>query len=65
MEKVEIAQMSNFTSSHNVFSAICILKSFNSHISAVSAATLNSGWSENGVLGNGFILSSANSFNLV
>ena len=35
MEKGEIAQMSNFTFSHKVFYAICIFKSFNSHISVV------------------------------
>ena len=35
MEKGEIAQMSNFTLFQNVFYGICILKSFNSHISVV------------------------------
>ena len=35
VEKGEIARMSNFTFSHNVFYAICILKSFNCHISVV------------------------------
>ena len=34
-EKVKLLNMSNFTFYHNVFDAICILKSFNSHISAV------------------------------
>ena len=35
MEKGEIAQMSNFTFFLNVFHAICILKSFDSHITVV------------------------------
>ena len=35
MEKGEIAHLSNFTFSHNVFFAISILKSFISHISVV------------------------------
>ena len=35
MEKGEIAQMSNFTFSHNVFYGISVLKSVSSHISVV------------------------------
>ena len=35
VEKGVIAQMSNFTFFHNVFYGICILKSYNSHISVV------------------------------
>ena len=53
MEKGEIAQMSNFAFFHNVFYAICTLKSFNNHISVVVEASLNLGRSQNGVLGNG------------
>ena len=34
-KKVKLLKMSNFTFFHNVFFAICILKSFNSHISVV------------------------------
>ena len=34
-EKVKLLKMSNFTFFHNVFYAICILKSFNSHMSDV------------------------------
>ena len=34
-KKVKLLKMSNFTFFHNVFYAICILKSFNSHISVV------------------------------
>ena len=36
MEKGEIVQMSDFTFFHNVFNAICILKSFNGHILVVA-----------------------------
>ena len=32
VEKVKFLKMSNFTFSHNVFHAICILKYFTSHI---------------------------------
>ena len=56
MEKGEIAQMSNFTFFHNVFYTICILKSSNSHISAVVCSFLEFRVrSQNGVLGNGLI----------
>ena len=34
-KNVKLLKMSNFTFYHNVFYAICILKSFNSHISVV------------------------------
>ena len=34
-KKVKLLKMSNFTFFHNVFCGICILKSFNSHISIV------------------------------
>ena len=35
LKKVKLLKMSNFTFFHNVFYAICILKSFDSHISVV------------------------------
>ena len=35
-KKVKLIKMSNFTFFHNVFYAICILKSFNNHISFVT-----------------------------
>ena len=35
-KKVKLLKMSNFTFFHNVFYAICIFKSFNSHISDVA-----------------------------
>ena len=54
---VKLLNMSNFTFSHNVFYAICILKSFNSHILMLSAASLNLRRSQNGVLGNGLNIS--------
>ena len=34
-KKVKLLKLSNFTFFHNVFHAICILKSFNSNISIV------------------------------
>ena len=34
-KKMKLLKMSNFTFFHNVFYVICILKSFNSHISVV------------------------------
>ena len=34
-KKVKLLKMNNFTFFHNVFYAICIFKSFNSHISVV------------------------------
>ena len=40
---------------HNAFNAICILKYFNATFQLSSAASLNLGWSQNGVLGNGLI----------
>ena len=58
VETGEIAQISNFSFFHNVFYGICILKSFNSHISVVvhsKEASLNFGWSQNGALGNGLM----------
>ena len=62
-EKVKLLRMSNFTFFHNAFHAICILKSFNSHISVVVSASFNLGWSQNGVLGNGIIKQTSPSFN--
>ena len=44
-------KMSNFTFFHNVFYAICILKST---FLLLSAASFNLGLSQNSVLGNGF-----------
>ena len=56
VEKGEIAHLSNFNFFHNVIYGICILKSFNSHISQLlSAASLNFGQSQNGVLGDRLI----------
>ena len=52
-KKVEIAHFEHFTFFHDVFYTICILKSFDSHISVVISASLNLGQSQNGVLGNG------------
>ena len=37
-EKVKLLKLSNFTFFHNVFYAICILKSFNSHISGIACS---------------------------
>ena len=34
-KNVELLKMSNFTFFHNVFYAVCTLKSFNSHISVI------------------------------
>ena len=47
--------MTNFTFFHNVFYAIYILKSFNSHISVsvLVLTSLNLGRSQNGVFGKG------------
>ena len=42
-KKVKLLKMSNFTSFHNVFYAICILKSVNSHISLVVCSFFESG----------------------
>ena len=39
-KKVKLLKMSNFTFSHNVFYAICILESFNSHILVVVCSFL-------------------------
>ena len=50
---MKLLKMSNFTFFHNVFYAICILKSFNSPISVVVSGSLNLGRSQNGVLRNG------------
>ena len=49
VEKVKLLKMSNFTFFHNVFYAICILKSFNSHISVVDCRFFDLGRSQNGV----------------
>ena len=54
-KKVKLLKMSNFTFFHNVFLAICILKSFNSHMSVVICSFLNLGQSQNSVLGIGLI----------
>ena len=51
-KKVKLLILSNFTFFRNVFYAILIL---NSYISMSSAASLNLGRSQNGVLGNGLI----------
>ena len=50
--KVKLLKMSNFNFFHNVFYAICILKSFDATFQ-LSSASLNLGLSQNGVLGNG------------
>ena len=42
-KKVKLFKMSNFTFFHNVFYAICILKSFHSHISVVVCSFLEFG----------------------
>ena len=44
-EKMKLLKMSNFTHFHNVFYAICILKSFNSYISFVVFSFFEFGWS--------------------
>ena len=51
MGKGEIAQNEQFHLFPQCFQALCIIKSFNSHIS--SAASLNLGRTQNCVLGNG------------
>ena len=53
MEKGEIAQKEQFHLSHNVFYAICLAKTFNSHISVVVCSFFEFVRSQNGVLGNG------------
>ena len=50
---MKLLKMSNLIFFYDVFYVICILKSFNSHISVLPAASLNLGRSQNGVLGNG------------
>ena len=51
---MKLLKMSNFTFFYNVFYAICILKSLNSHISRLSsAASLNLGLSQNDIYGTG------------
>ena len=52
-KNVKLLKMSNFTFFQNVFYAICILNSFNSHISVVVCSLFEFGRSQNGVLGNG------------
>ena len=52
-KKVKLLKMSNFTFLHNVFCAICVLKSFNSHISVVVCRFFEFGTTPNGELGNG------------
>ena len=42
-EKEKLLKMSNFTFFHNVFYAICILKSFNSHISVIVCSSFEFG----------------------
>ena len=61
---MKFLKMSNFTFFHNVFHAICILKSLKSHIQMSSTASMNLGRSQNGVLGNGLrrYFSSKNNF---
>ena len=51
-KNVKLLKMSNFTSFHNVFYAICILNALIATFELLSAASLNFGQSENGVLGN-------------
>ena len=48
--------MGNFTLSHNVSNAICILKPLLATFQLSSAISLNLGQSQNSVLGNGLIL---------
>ena len=54
-KKMKLLILSNFIFFHYVFYAICVFKSFKSHFQLSSAASLNLGWSQNGVLGNGLI----------
>ena len=51
-KKVKLLKMSNFNFFHNVFYAICILKSFNAIFQLLFAGSLNLGWSQSGVLWN-------------
>ena len=53
--KVKLLQISNITFFHDVFHAICILKSFNGHILVVICSVFEFGTVAkiNGVLGNG------------
>ena len=53
MEKLKLVKITNFTFFHSVFYGICILKSFNSHISVVVCSFFEFGMPQNGVLGNG------------
>ena len=52
-EKVKMLKMSNFTFLHNDFYAILSKKHVLATFQLSSAASLNSGWSENGVVGDG------------
>ena len=57
LKKVKLLILSNFTFSHNVFYAICILKSFNSHISVVVCSLFEFGTVSKSVLQNRLTLS--------
>ena len=52
---MKLLRMSNFTSFHNVFYAICILRSLTATFKLLPAASLNLGRFQNGVLGNAFM----------
>ena len=54
-KKAKLLNMGNFTYFHNAFYAICFLKSFIATFQLSSAASLNLGRSQNGVLENGLI----------
>ena len=64
-KKVELLKMSNFTFFHNVFYAICILKSFDSHISVVVCCFFEFGMVSKWCIREWVNMSSANAFNLV
>ena len=53
LKKMKLLKMSNFTYFQNVFYAICILISLKATFQLSSAASLNLGQFQNGVLGNG------------
>ena len=53
---MKLLKMSNFTFFHNVFYVICILNPLIATFQLSSAASLNLGRSQNGVLGNGLRL---------
>ena len=53
MEKGEIAKMSNLTFFHNISMQSVSKNPLIATFQLSSAASLNSGWSQNGILGNG------------